>query len=131
MLTYQLYNWQQETRTAADLWTTHPVPPAMTGNQLFLNLVLKDAINRQKLMTGKRVNFVNGFNAYGVNAEPLTDSSLSLAFQYQKGTQIAKDAATQQIEAMEDWGLMCDLKNSYITMQPAYQANLLERFADL
>ena len=82
-------------------------------------------------MTGKRVNFVNGFNAYGVNAEPLTDGSLSVAYQYQKGKQIAKDAATQQIKSMEQWGLMCDLKNSYITMQPAYEANILARFADL
>jgi hypothetical protein len=35
--------------------------------------VSKDAINRHKLLMGDRIHFMNGFNAYAVNTEPLVD----------------------------------------------------------
>lgn len=71
---------------------------------------------------------MNGFNAYSVN---LADTSTDVLYAIKKGRSTATEAVKSQIASMEQWCLMCDLRSSYITMQPAYEANLIEKFAEL
>jgi isoleucyl-tRNA synthetase len=35
------------------------------------------------------------------------------------------------MEDYKQWGIMTDFRYSYFTMMPSYEANVLERFADL
>ena len=35
------------------------------------------------------------------------------------------------MELLQKWAIMTDYRYNYLTMQPSYEANVLERFADL
>lgn len=37
----------------------------------------------------------------------------------------------QQFKTMQEWGILTDYRYSYSTNQPSYEANVIERFADL
>jgi isoleucyl-tRNA synthetase len=36
-----------------------------------------------------------------------------------------------QMESFSKWGIMTDFRYSYLTMQPLYESNVLDKFADL
>ena len=42
-----------------------------------------------------------------------------------------KDSIMMQMKDLTTWGILTDWRYSYMTMMPAYEANVLERFADM
>lgn len=91
MLTWELYNWQYFTRSAQGLalmsnqkqdakkpvsppptWVLHDGPAFTTGMShvgTMYNKVLKDIVNRYKLLLGYRVHYMPGFDCFGTNVE--------------------------------------------------------------
>lgn len=54
------------------LWVTHDGPPFSTGKPhlgTLMNKVIKDVVNRMKILQGYRVNFNIGFDCHGVDIE--------------------------------------------------------------
>ena len=42
-----------------------------------------------------------------------------------------KDSILMQMRDLSAWGILTDFRYSYLTMMPAYEANVLDRFADM
>ncbi len=83
-------------------------------------------------MTGHRVHFVHGFSAYGSHIEQLANhKSLEPVAQRSECREFAKASILSQMESFSKWGIMTDFRYSYLTMQPLYESNVLEKFADL
>lgn len=49
----------------------------------------------------------------------------------QQARSIVRDITLDTIKDLESWGIMADFRHSYTTMQSDYEANVMERFADL
>ena len=114
----------------------------------FMNMVGKDVINRYKLMQGYRVHMMPGFDCYGLGIEdqalvynkklptslkpqtPLSDDAATLA-KRAICRQHVKDSIIGQMRDLTQWGILTDFRYSYMTMMPQYEANVLDRFADL
>ena len=70
-LTQEFYLDQMK-ETNRKLWVTHDGPSFANGKPhlgLLYNKVLKDTINRLKIMQGYKVHYNVGFDCYGVNIE--------------------------------------------------------------
>ena len=155
-----MYNYQFHGRQNTPTWVTHTGPPFANGKSHlghFYNMVNKDAINRYKLMQKHRVHMMPGFDCYGLGIEDqalgkeseapqlpttlkqtpkkLKDEVLmheeSILSQRKKCRQFVKDSIISQMNDLSKWGILTDFRYSYFTMMPAYEANVLERFADL
>lgn len=62
-------------------WTLHDGPPFANGRSHVGNLynkVLKDIINRYKLLQGYRVHYIPGFDCFGTNTEDFFTAEKSL-----------------------------------------------------
>ena len=117
-------------------------------------MVGKDAVNRFKLMMGYRVHMMPGFDCYGAAIEdaalihsPTAGLPTTLKKQERTGFESAeelevlekraicreyvKDSILVQMDDLSKWGILTDFRYSYFTMMPTYEANVLERFADL
>ena len=144
LLTDQLYNWQYFSRgphgfQPRPTWVMHDGPPFTTGKSHVGNMynkVLKDAINRYKLLRGYRVDYVPGFDCFGSHTEDFfafdhaltqkvdpqnlatkEDEIMSIRKSTQQGV---KDSMLLQMEEFGKWGIMTDWRYSYFTMMPAY-----------
>ncbi|CDW87946.1 isoleucyl-trna synthetase [Stylonychia lemnae] len=108
------------------------------------NKTLKDIINRYQLLQGYQVNFISGFDCYGTIIEDIALSdksdqlidSLSLSinnnkideFNFstpeekqilknrQKCKEFVRSSILSHMEQYQKWGIMCDLRQSYFTM---------------
>ena len=134
----------------------HSGPPFANGKAHlghFYNMVGKDAINRYKLMRGYKVHMMPGFDCYGAAIEDAalihndnlpttlkqtadTDSNISKsdAKTLQKRAtcrEYVKESILAQMSDLSKWGILTDFRYSYFTMMPTYEANVVERFADL
>jgi isoleucyl-tRNA synthetase len=77
LLTDQLYNWQYFTRgpngfSPRPTWVVHDGPPFTNGKSHvghMYNKVLKDVINRYKLLRGYQIHYVPGFDCFGTHNE--------------------------------------------------------------
>ena len=158
-ITKKLYREQDQQRRNnpnTELFTLHDGPPYANGSLHmghFVNKVIKDIINRDKLMQGYRVNYVPGWDCHGLPIElkaveklkkkentnskdsdtdmDHTDSPAKLqhANEIRK---LAMDHATETIEeqkqGFERWGVMADWdsnENTYRTMDASYEYNEL------
>jgi hypothetical protein len=66
-------------------WVTHDGPSFANGKAhlgLLYNKVLKDTINRLKIMQGYRVNYQIGFDCYGINIEDQVANMLKVINKY-------------------------------------------------
>jgi len=67
-----LYAWQREARADAPPFVLHDGPPYANGELHMghlLNKVLKDIINRHKLLRGHRIEYVPGWDCHGLPIE--------------------------------------------------------------
>lgn len=132
------YAWQAKARASAPTWTLHDGPPYANGSLHMghaLNKILKDTINRYKLLRGFRVRFRPGWDCHGLPIElkakaakaagddPLAVREAAAAF--------ASGAIAEQREEFRRWGVMGDWEGAYTTMQPEYEARQLELFGQM
>ena len=133
-----LYKWQQENLPASKSFTLHDGPPYANGEPHMghaLNKILKDFINRYKLMKGHRVHYRPGWDCHGL---PIELKACKKNTKNQSVMQIRETAGTFAREAMEKqakdfrrWGVIGDWSNPYMTMDREYEANQLKVFYEM
>ncbi|MYJ59580.1 MAG: class I tRNA ligase family protein, partial [Synechococcus sp. SB0672_bin_6] len=117
----------------------HDGPPYANGALHMghaLNKVLKDIINKYKLLQGRKVRFVPGWDCHGLPIELKVLQQLT-AEQRQQLTPIKlrKKAAAYARKQMEGqrqgfrrWGIWGDWDHPYLTLQKEYEAAQIEVF---
>ena len=145
-----LYASVQETRATSAPFVFHDGPPYANGGihlGHLLNKALKDFVVRSRLMEGRLVEYVPGWDCHG------------LPIEHKVMTELLKSAEAKRIEAMPEDAqrieirrrcresaegfidlqsrqmrrllTLADYEHPYLTMDPAYEAAVLEVFADL
>ena len=135
----QLYKWQQEERKEAPVFTLHDGPPYANGPPHMghaLNKILKDIINRYKLLRGFRVEYQPGWDCHGLPIELKAckdeDFAGSSALEIRsKASRFAEQALTRQREEFRSWGCFGDWENPYLTMHPGYEAEQIGVFHEM
>lgn len=105
-------------------FTLHDGPPYANGNLHLghaLNKILKDVVNRYKMMRGFRVHFIPGFDCHGLPIElkainSQEDGKLSPLEIRQRAKQFARETIERQKAEFMRWGVMGDWDNHYTTM---------------
>ncbi|XP_784868.3 isoleucine--tRNA ligase, mitochondrial [Strongylocentrotus purpuratus] len=136
----ELYAWQRDSLREKN-FTLHDGPPYANGDVHVghaLNKILKDIINRYKLMRGYKVHYVPGWDCHGLPIElkALTESkedfrklsALQIRYQARK---FALKAIESQMTAFKRWGIMADWDNCYYTFDKEYEASQLQLFHDM
>ena len=122
-------------RTAAELFVLHDGPPFANGDVHMgtaLNKILKDLVVKSKTMAGFRAPFVPGWDCHGLPIEykvvketrglsPLEVRKRSEAF--------ARKFIDIQRAQFKRLGVFGDWEHPYLTMDPAYEAEILRAFA--
>lgn len=71
-ISQKFYIEQFNSKDKKKFWVTHDAPTYATGKPhlgMLYNKIIKDAVNRLKILQGNRVNYQMGFDCYGVNIE--------------------------------------------------------------
>eukprot|EP00026_Physarum_polycephalum_P001241 Phypoly_transcript_01242.p1 GENE.Phypoly_transcript_01242~~Phypoly_transcript_01242.p1 ORF type:complete len:959 (+),score=137.10 Phypoly_transcript_01242:295-3171(+) len=134
---YDIYKWQED-NNKGPVWVTHDGPPYANGDLHLghvLGKVLKDFVNRYKMLRGFRVSYVPGWDCHGLPIElkaleKLKESATKLTPQQLRAT--ARAFALSEVEkqkaTFKSWGVMGDWKNPYLTLHPEYEAAQLSLF---
>lgn len=139
-LTIKSYRQQVADRTAQNQFVLHDGPPYANGSLHmghFLNKVLKDIINRQQLLQGKRVVYIPGWDCHGMPIEHKALKELGFESANRRAEltpltvrQYARDCAAKAVKEQaadfQRWGVLGDWDlsspNHYLTMHPTYEA---------
>lgn len=132
-----LYDWQLG-RDSDKQFTLHDGPPYANGEPHMghvLNKVLKDIINRYKLMTGHKILYRPGWDCHGLPIElkackKMRGDSSPLDIRA-KASEFASKTMELQRNAFKRWGILADWNNPYITMNRDYEAVQLRVFYDM
>ncbi|XP_014477342.1 PREDICTED: isoleucine--tRNA ligase, mitochondrial isoform X2 [Dinoponera quadriceps] len=101
-----------------------------------INKILKDIVLRSKIIRGRKVHYVPGWDCHGL---PIEMKALSGAQNIspleirQKARKYASDAIARQREVFMSWGVIADWSESgcYFTNHPSYIKNQLQQFVNL
>jgi isoleucyl-tRNA synthetase len=120
----------------------HDGPPYANGSLHMghaLNKVLKDIINKYKLLQGHKTNYIPGWDCHGLPIElkvlqkiksqerqELTPLKLR-----QKAKEFALDAQQEQCESFKRYGIWGDWSNPYLTLTPEYEAAQIDVFGQM
>lgn len=125
-----------------DLFILHDGPPYANGSLHMghaLNKVLKDIINKYKLLQGHKVRYVPGWDCHGLPIELKVLQSLSskerealtpITLRH-KARDFALKAQQEQAEGFKRYGIWGDWENPYLTLQPEYEAAQIEVFGKM
>lgn len=119
----------------------HDGPPYANGPihmGHLLNKILKDLVVRCRIMAGYDVEFIPGWDCHGLPIEHMVAKKLgarvhelgTMAIR-QKCQEYAQRFVELQSQQMERLGTLADYDHPYVTMDPAYEASVLEAFASL
>ena len=135
-LAKNIYNWQKKQNRPT--FKIHDGPPYANG-QLhmghLLNKVLKDVINRAKLLSGHQIIFQPGWDCHGLPIELKAEESSRAAIQQgvpvsrairSAARELAHKNVASQKKSFEQWGIMGDWDEPYISMSPKFEAVELE-----
>ncbi|MEM8831796.1 MAG: class I tRNA ligase family protein, partial [Cyanobacteria bacterium P01_G01_bin.19] len=120
----------------------HDGPPYANGALHMghaLNKVLKDIINKYKLLQGHKTDYVPGWDCHGLPIElkvlqkikskerkELTPLKLR-----QKAKEFALRAQQEQCESFKRYGVWGDWEHPYLTLKPEYEAAQIEVFGQM
>ena len=135
-----LYNKIKEKNKDGKPFILHDGPPYANGNIHIghaLNKILKDFVNRSKMMEGYLVDYVPGWDTHGLPIEQkVTESGVN-----RKGMSVAefrkhcREFALKQVDIQrEDFkslNVIGDWDHPYITLSPEYEAAQIEVFAKM
>lgn len=122
-----------------NLFVLQDGPPYANGDLHFghaLNKILKDIINRYQLGKGKHIFFRPGWDCHGLPIEMKALKEIT-ADELEKISPLkirsiaekhAKKAVASQLKQFEQFGIMTDWKDNYITMKPKYEIDQLRVF---
>ena len=131
----RLYEQIQAARAKADLFVLHDGPPFANGDVHMgtaLNKILKDLVVKSKTMAGFRAPFVPGWDCHGLPIEfkvVKETRGLSPLEVRQRSEAFARKFIDIQREQFKRLGVLGDWEHPYLTMNPAYEAEILRAFA--
>nr|CAB3451250.1 unnamed protein product [Digitaria exilis] len=120
-------------RNTGATFVLHDGPPYANGDLHMghaLNKILKDIINRYKLLQNHKVSFVPGWDCHGLPIElkvlksmdKETLGALTPIKLRQKAAKFAKAAVEAQMKSFKRYGVLADWDNPYLTLSPEYEA---------
>ncbi len=135
----KLYQRIQEKNASAPPFILHDGPPFTNGDVHIgtaLNKILKDMILRYKSMRGYRTPYIPGWDCHGLPIEHKVAKSLreqkknlSAAELRQACAEFSASYIETQRTQFKRLGVLADWEHEYRTMDPAYEAVILETFA--
>ena len=135
-----LYNLIKNKNKSNKPFILHDGPPYANGNIHLghsLNKILKDFINRSKMMEGYYVEYIPGWDTHGLPIEQaVTNSGIDRkSMTVAEFREYCKDYALKQVHTqMEDFkrlNVIADWDHPYITLKPEYEARQIEVFAKM
>ena len=125
-----------------ELFVLHDGPPYANGNLHMghaLNKVLKDIINKYKLLQGHKVHYVPGWDCHGLPIELKVLQSLKSKERKgltaidlrKKAAKFAVETQENQAEGFKRFGIWGDWENPYLTLKPEYEAAQIEVFGQM
>jgi isoleucyl-tRNA synthetase len=130
-----LYEQIQAARADAELFVLHDGPPFANGDVHMgtaLNKILKDLVVKSKTMAGFRAPYVPGWDCHGLPIEYKVvkeSRGLSPLEVRQKSEAFARKFIDVQREQFKRLGVFGDWDHPYLTLDPAYEAEILRAFA--
>lgn len=135
-----LYNLIKNKNKNNKPFILHDGPPYANGNIHLghsLNKILKDFINRSKMMEGYYVEYIPGWDTHGLPIEQaVTNSgidrkSMSTADFREYCKKYALEQVEKQMDDFKKLNVIADWKHPYITLNPEYEARQIEVFAKM
>jgi isoleucyl-tRNA synthetase len=130
-----LYEQIQAARADAELFVLHDGPPFANGDVHMgtaLNKILKDLVVKSKTMAGFRAPYVPGWDCHGLPIEYKVvkeSRGLSPLEVRQKSEAFARKFVDIQRGQFKRLGVFGDWEHPYLTLDPAYEAEILRAFA--
>ncbi|XP_044487178.1 isoleucine--tRNA ligase, chloroplastic/mitochondrial isoform X2 [Mangifera indica] len=120
----------------------HDGPPYANGDLHMghaLNKILKDIINRFKLLQNYKVHYVPGWDCHGLPIELKVLQSLDQDAKKDltpmklraKAAKFAKATVKAQMASFKRYGVWADWSNPYLTLDPEYEAAQIEVFGQM
>ncbi len=125
-----------------EIFTLHDGPPYANGALHMghaLNKVLKDVINKYKIMNGFKVRFIPGWDCHGLPIELKVLQNLSQKERFdlspislrKKAALYAKNQIDSQMLGFKRWGVWGDWEKPYLTLQKEYEAEQIRVFGKM
>ena len=137
----RLYDRIQDARRDAPLYVLHDGPPYANGHLHLghaLNKILKDVVVRHRTMAGHRAPFVPGWDCHGMPIEhqvarDMGDQARSadLLETRRRCREYAQKWVGIQRDEFLRLGSIGRYEDPYLTMDPAYEAEVLRSFRDM
>ncbi len=132
----RVYEQIQNARSDAELFVLHDGPPFANGDVHMgtaLNKILKDLIVKSRTMLGFRAPYIPGWDCHGLPIEYKVVKEargLAPAEIRKRCEEFARKFVDIQREQFKRLGVFGDWEHPYLTMNPAYEADILRAFAD-
>ena len=125
-----------------EIFTLHDGPPYANGALHMghaLNKVLKDIINKYKILRGFRVSFVPGWDCHGLpielkvlqNLKSEERKNLDILGLRKKATEYATKQIELQKAGFQRWAIWGDWENPYLTLKKSYESAQIEVFGEM
>jgi isoleucyl-tRNA synthetase len=134
-----IYQALQAKRAGAPEFVFHLGPPFANGDAHIghvLTFTLKDLVAKSRAMAGFRVPFIPGWDCHGLPIEhkvvkELGDQGGDPVRIREESAAMARKFIGIQRGQFQRLGMFADWENPYITMDPAYEAEVLRSFASI
>ena len=135
-----LYSKIREKNKGKKPFVLHDGPPYANGDIHIghaMNKILKDFINRYKMMSGYDVNYIPGWDTHGLPIEQaVTNSgvdrkSMSKAEFRELCEKYAYEQIAKQMEGFKSLNVIGDWEHPYITLQNELEAQQIKVFAEM
>lgn len=135
-----LYQKIQEKNKGKESFILHDGPPYANGNIHLghaFQKILKDIINRNKILEGYNVTFIPGWDTHGLPIEQAVTNSginrkeMSKAKFRELCHKYALEQVDKQKEDFKNLNVIADWNNPYITLNKTYEAKQIEVFAKM
>ncbi len=133
----KIYQRIQEKRKDAKRFVLHDGPPFANGDVHMgtaLNKILKDLVVKSKTMLGFQAPFVPGWDCHGLPIEfrvVKESTGLSPVEVRRKSEEYARKYIDIQRASFKRLGVFGDWEKPYLTLDPAYEADIIRTFAKL
>jgi isoleucyl-tRNA synthetase len=131
----RLYDRIQAKRKGSKKFILHDGPPFANGDVHMgtaLNKILKDLVVKSKTMLGYHAPFIPGWDCHGLPIEfrvVKESTGLSPVEVRRKSEEYARKYIDIQRLSFKRLGVFADWDNPYLTLNPAYEADIIRTFA--
>jgi len=126
----------------APRFVLHDGPPYANGDLHIghaLNKLLKDFINRHRVLKGDQVHYVPGWDCHGLPIElkvlqtmkSKERQGLTPIALRERAAAFAKETVAKQSASFQRYGVMGDFDKPYLTLQPEYEAAQIGVFGEM